>query len=57
MKTFKLVFESGVIETIEAGSIEMNDVLDKVVVKDDNGKEKSEYYLNFEHISAIIPQD
>ncbi len=57
MKTFKLVFESGVTETIEAGSIEMNDVLDKVVVKDDSGKEISEYYLNFEHISAIIPQD
>lgn len=57
MTTFKVVFESGVTETIEAVEIEMNDVLGKVVVKDDSGKELEEYYLNFEHISAIIPQD
>lgn len=57
MKTFKIVFESGVTETVEAGKIELNDVLDKVEVKDDNGKEMEEYYLNFDHISAVIPQD
>lgn len=47
MKTFKVVFESGVIETIEAGSIEMNDVLDKVVVKDGSGKEKKRVLSQF----------
>lgn len=57
MKTFKVVFESGVTETIEADKIELNDVLDKVEVKDDSGKEMKEYYLNFDHISAVIPQD
>lgn len=56
MNTFKIVFESGVTETLEAGEIELNDVLDKVIVKDDSGKEMDNYYLNFEHISAIIPQ-
>lgn len=57
MKTFKIVFESGVTETFEAGKIELNDVLDKVEIKDDNGKEMEDFYLNFDHISAVIPQD
>lgn len=57
MKNFKVVFESGVTETIKAGKIELNDVLDKVVVEDDQGKEMKEHYLNFDHISAVIPQD
>lgn len=57
MKNFRVVFESGVTETIKAGKIELNDVLDKVEVKDDNGKEMKEFYLNFDHISAVIPQD
>lgn len=57
MKTFKIVFESGVTETIEAGSIELNDVLNKVIVKDGNGKKMEEFYLNFEHISAVIPKN
>lgn len=57
MKTFKIVFESGVTETIEAGSIELNDVLNKVIVKDRNGKKMEEFYLNFEHISAVIPKN
>jgi hypothetical protein len=56
MKTFKIVFESGVTETFEAGKIELNDVLDKVEIKDDNGKEMEDFYLNFDHISAVIPQ-
>lgn len=57
MRSFKIVFESGVTETIEAGTINCNDVLDKVEVKDDDGKEMEEFYLNFNHISAIIPQE
>lgn len=57
MTNYKVIFESGVTVTIEAGSIELNDVLDKVQVKDDNGKEMEEVYLNFDDISAIIPQN
>lgn len=56
MTDYKIIFESGVTTEITAGSIELNDVLDKVEVKDDNGKEMEEIYLNFDHISAIIPQ-
>lgn len=55
--TYKIIFESGVTETLEAESIELNDVLDKVEVKGKNGKERGEVYLNFEHISAVIPQE
>lgn len=57
MKNFKVVFESGVTETIKAGEIELNEVLDKVIVKDDRGKKMDKFYLNFDHISAVIPQD
>ncbi len=57
MTTYKIVFESGVTDTVEAESIEVNDVLDKVLVKGSDGKEREEVYLNFEHISGIIPQD
>ncbi|WP_171032899.1 hypothetical protein [Fodinibius saliphilus] len=53
---YKIIFESGVTETIEAESITPNDVLDKVEIKDKDGNELEEVYLNFEHISAIIPQ-
>lgn len=56
MKTFKIIFESGATEIIEADAIERNDVLDNVKVKDDSGTVMEEYYLNLEHISAIIPQ-
>ena len=56
MTTYKVIFESGVTVDIEAGSIELNDVIDKVEVKDDDGKELEEVYLNSEDISAIIPQ-
>ncbi|MDZ7658171.1 hypothetical protein [Fodinibius sp.] len=56
MTEYKIIFESGVMVDITAGSIELNDVLDKVEVKDDDGKEMEELYLNFEDISAIIPQ-
>lgn len=54
--TYKIIFESGVTETIEAASIELNNVLDKVEVKGEDGEEIDEVYLNFNHISAIIPQ-
>lgn len=57
MKEYKIIFESGVTATIEAESIEPNDVLDKVEVKGPDGQELDEVYLNFEHISAIIPQE
>lgn len=56
MTTYKIVFESGVTETLEAESIELNNVLDKIEVKGADGKEMEEIYLNLEHISAIIPQ-
>lgn len=57
MTEYKIIFESGVTTTIEAESIEPNDVLDKVEVKGADGQELEDMYLNFEHISAIIPQD
>jgi len=56
MKSFKIILKNGVTETIEAGHIELNDVLEKVEVKDDKGKVMEQYYFNIEHISAIIPQ-
>lgn len=55
MTDYKIIFESGVAVEITAGKIELNDVLDNVAVKDDNGKDMEEVYLNFEDISAIIP--
>lgn len=57
MTEYKIIFESGVEATIEAESIKLNDVLDKVEVLDEEGEEMEDYYLNFKHISAIIPQD
>lgn len=57
MTEYKIIFESGVTETIKAGAIELNDVLDKVEVKGRDGKEMENVYLNFEDISAIIPQN
>lgn len=57
MTEYKIIFESGVTAIIEAESIEPNDVLDKVEVKGEDGQEMEEVYLNFDHISAIIPQD
>ena len=56
MTEYKIIFESGVVETIKANSITPNDVLDKVEVKGKDGEELEEVYLNFDHISAIIPQ-
>lgn len=55
--TYKIIFESGVTTTIKAKSINPNDVLDKVEVIGEDGQERDNVYLNFEHISGIIPQD
>jgi hypothetical protein len=55
MTDYKIIFKNGVTIDITAGSIELNDVLDKVEVKDDNDQEIDQLYLNFEDISAIIP--
>lgn len=57
MTEYKIIFESGVTTTIEAEAIIPNDVLDKVEIKAADGEEMEEVYLNFDHISAIIPQD
>lgn len=57
MNTYKIIFESGVKETIEAHSIELNEVLEKVEILDEDGNEREEIYLNLENISGIIPQD
>ena len=56
MSSYKIILKSGATETVEAGSIELNDVLDKIEIKDEDGKEMEEYYFKFDHISAIIPQ-
>lgn len=55
MTTYKIIFENGHTVTIEAGSIEMNEVLGKVEIKDQDGNEIDEIFLNIDHISAIIP--
>ncbi len=39
MTTYKIVFESGVTDTVEAESIEVNDVLDKVLVRGSDSNE------------------
>lgn len=57
MAEYKIIFESGVTTTIEAESVNPNDVLGKVEIKGADGEEVEDMYLNFEHISAIIPQD
>ncbi|MDZ7716159.1 MAG: hypothetical protein U5J95_08110 [Balneolaceae bacterium] len=56
MKSFKIVLKNGVTETIEAADIDLNQVLDQVEVKDEDGKVMEDYYFKIEHISAIIPQ-
>lgn len=57
MTEYKIIFESGVTTTIEAESVNSNEVLDKVEIKGADGEEIEDIYLNFNHISAIIPQD
>ncbi len=56
MKEYKIIFESGVVEKIKAGSIEYNSHIGRIDINDENGEEMEEVYLDFEQITAIIPQ-
>jgi len=56
METYKIIFDSGESEIIEVGSLRCNEHIGKIEVKDENGEIIEEYYLNFDHIAAIIPQ-
>ncbi|MFH5830996.1 hypothetical protein [Halalkalibaculum sp. DA384] len=57
MKTYKIIFDSGVTERVEVGSIEYNDHIGRIEINDENGDEMEQFYLDFEQIAAIIPQD
>lgn len=56
MNSYKIIFDSGNEEIIEASAVERNNVLEKIMVKDEHGEEIEELFLNPDHISAIIPQ-
>lgn len=56
MKTYKVIFQNGVVEEIEAGSIEFNSHIGRIEIKDEEGEEIEEFYLDFEQITAIIPR-
>lgn len=56
MNTYKIVFDSGETEIIEVGSLRCNEHIGKIEIKDENGQELEQYYLNFDQIAAIIPQ-
>lgn len=53
---YKIIFESGITETINVGGLVLNEVLDNVEVRNEDGEKIDNFYLNIEHISAIIPQ-
>lgn len=53
---YKIIFESGITETIDVGGLVLNNVLENVEVQDEDGKKIDNFYLNIDHISAIIPQ-
>lgn len=57
MTEYKIIFESGVTTTIKPESVNPNDVFGKVEIKGADDEEIEDIYLNFEHISAIIPLD
>lgn len=57
MKKYKIIFDSGVTELIEVGSIEFNDHIGRIEINDEEGEELDEFYLDFEQIAAIIPKD
>ncbi|MDR8391996.1 hypothetical protein NC796_12635 [Aliifodinibius sp. S!AR15-10] len=57
MKRYKIIFDSGVTEEIEVGSLSYNDHIGRIEINDDDGEEMEEYYLDFEQITAIIPLD
>ncbi len=56
MNEYKIIFDSGVTEHIQAVSIEFNDHIGRIEVKDEEGEQVDELYLDFDHITAIIPQ-
>lgn len=56
MNEYKIIFENGVVEIIEAASIEFNSHIGQIEVKDENGDEFEELYMDFEQITAILPQ-
>lgn len=56
MNKYKIIFESGVTEMIEVGSLQFNEHIGRIEVKNKAGEELDQYYLDFEHIAAIIPQ-
>ncbi|MDX1639651.1 MAG: hypothetical protein R3281_16930 [Balneolaceae bacterium] len=55
MNRYKIIFDNGVTEQINAGSIEFNDHIGRIEVLDEEGEEIEELYLDFEQITAIIP--
>lgn len=57
MKEYKIIFDNGVVETIKAGSIEYNSHIGRIEINDEDGEEMEEIYIDFEQITAIIPQD
>lgn len=56
MNKYKIIFDSGETEILEAGSVDFNPHIGRIEVKDSKGDEIEELYLDFERITAIIPQ-
>ena len=56
MKEYKLIFESGVTETITVGDLEINEHIGRIDIEDEEGNKLDDYYLDLEDISAIIPK-
>lgn len=56
MKEYKIIFESGVSETITVGDIEINEHIGRIDIRDEEGNELDDYYMDLEDISAIIPK-
>ena len=56
MKEYKIIFDNGVVEMIKADSIEYISHIGRIEVNDENGEEIEEVYIDFEQITAIIPQ-
>jgi len=48
--------KSGVSETITVGALEINEHIGRIDIRDEEGNELEEYYLDLEDISAIIPK-
>lgn len=56
MNEYKIIFKSGVSETITVGALEINEHIGRIDIRDEEGNELEEYYLDLEDISAIIPK-